>query len=243
VKKHALIAAAICISLSAVTLGLIRTYARRAQQQRPITADMSLREIANRRGQAVVAIDPRNLHRFDTLATLTHGSGNVVIGTIQSASSSLIGPRERMIVTDYQVTVSQSLKGSLQPNQAIIVREPGGRVQFEAGKFAQATLPDYWRNPEIGKSYVLFLESRPEGNFVLSGGPQGLFEITPTGNILPQGKNTDRLMQANNGKSTSAFTAEILKIQAQPRSTEETRPKPTVPGARPAPQKGRGLQS
>ncbi|MGH9930660.1 MAG: hypothetical protein ACREA9_15740, partial [Pyrinomonadaceae bacterium] len=91
----------------------------------------------------------------------------------------------------------------------ISLRLPGGSFQFEVGTFAEVKMPDVWKKPEVGKSYVFFIEKRPGGYFVLRGGPQGMFEITPDGVVKPQVRQEDELMQNYNDKDVRAFLKEI----------------------------------
>lgn len=214
-KWQLLVAAAICTILSALALGLIRGFPTRAQQSGPLIGFESLRAQAKRAGHVTAAADPRNLHRHDGVGTLTRESTAIVVGSVYSQAASLLPPNENLIVTDYQVTIQEVLKGSVQPGQGIMVREPGGQVQFSDGTSAEVDLPDYWKNPRVGGTYVLFLESRSDGHFVLTGGPQGLFEIAQSDSISPQARPEDKLTKTYSGRGKEAFIEEIREALAQ----------------------------
>jgi hypothetical protein len=218
-KRHASIAILICVTVSILSFGFIKAISRSPQQGTTAAvaaADArSLRQKAKVNGHVTATANPRNLHRYEELASLKRDSASVVIGTVSSQASTLLPPNENIIVTDYQVTVVDVLKSDVKPGQTISVRAPGGRVQFEDGSLAEVNLPDYWKNPEVGKTYVMFLESRPGGTFVLTGGPQGLFEITANGGIAPQVRAEDKLMQAYKGRSKAAFIAEASRESSQ----------------------------
>jgi len=210
-RERILIAIVICTVLAVVTFGFTGTFLRNRQQAAPLDSTQSLRQRASLVRHATAAANPRNLHRYDDVAGLTRDSAAIVVGSVGSMASALLPPQDKMIVTDYRVTVLEVLKGVPQPGQTISVRAPGGRVQFDDGTSAEVTLPDYWKNPEVGKTYILFLEARPDGYFVLTGEPQGLFEVTPEGNVTPQARAEDKLMRTYNGKSKTSFIAEIQK--------------------------------
>jgi hypothetical protein len=210
-KKHAFFAILTCVIVTIVAVGFIQQRGSK-QQRAPGDGSESLRAMSAKAGRVTATAEPKNLRAYDDIATLTRDSGSVVVGTVESQASSLLQPDEKMIVTDYQVSVRTVLKGSIAPGQTITLREPGGRVQLENGKSAEVSLPAYWKNPEVGKTYVLFLSSRPAGHFVLSGGPQGMFELTPSGTISPQAGPEDKLTQSNNGKAQAMFIGEIRRV-------------------------------
>ncbi len=110
------------------------------------------------------------------------------------------------------MNVNRSFKGGAGSGQPITVRGPGGRVDFGDGTFAEVKLPDFWNNPEAGKSYVFFLEKRADGYFVLRGGPQGLFEVTPGGTIKPQVREEDQLMKRYDNKDARSFYDELRRV-------------------------------
>ena len=124
-------------------------------------------------------------------------------------------PKEKFIVTDFQITVQDVLKGALQSGQTIKVRTPGGRVELGEGKYAEVNMPDFWKYPEVGEVYLLFLESRTDGSFILRGGPQGLFLVTSAGSIKPQVRPEDKLMQDYDGKTVQSVLKEIREVSRE----------------------------
>ncbi len=211
--KHIVIAVTVSVLLSAAALGLVvrRSDSALLAQQRPNIRSETLRTQAQKGGSATATARPTNLRRYDTVDNLARESDAIIIGTVDSKTSQLLPPAEKLIVTDFQITVRDPMKGVLGPGQAISVRTPGGRIEFGDGKYAEVKMPDFWKYPEVGKLYVLFLENRTDGSFVLRGGPQGLFEINAAGTIRAQVRPEDKLAQNYDGKSLGAFLAEVRK--------------------------------
>ena len=211
--KHIMITVVIAVMLSALALGVVlkRSDSASQAQQRPDIRSESLRTQAQKRGSATSAARPTNLRRYDTVDALARDSAAIVVGSVESKASQFLAPAEKMIVTDFQIRVRDALKGISAPGQAISVRTPGGRVDLGDGKYAEVKMSDFWKYPEVGKLYVFFLESRTNGTFVLRGGPQGLFEVTPAGSIKTQVRTEDKLKQNYEGKNLTAVVAEIRK--------------------------------
>ena len=210
-RKHVIVAIVILAGLTAVALGLIKRSPAKAQQGEPVQATESLRSRAKRQRKVVAEASPANLKRYDEVASLANDSPSVIVGVVVSQASSLLLPNENFIVTDYQVSIQEVRKGSLQPGFQVTVREPGGLVKFDDGTSAQVTLPDYWKSPQVGKTYVMFLSARRSREFVLTGGPQGLFEIGGDNTIVPQARPEDKLTRTYNGSSKASFIQEIRK--------------------------------
>jgi hypothetical protein len=209
--KHALIAVVITVLLSAAAVGLVirRSGGVMQAQQRPDIRSETLRTQAQKTGSATATARPTNLRRYDTVDALAHDSSAIIVGRVDTKTSLLLPPAEKFVVTDFQITVQDTMKGVLARGQAIRVRTPGGRVDLGDGKSAEVTMPDFWKYPEVGKLYVLFLESRNDGSFVLRGGPQGLFEVTREQTVKAQVRPEDKLMQNYNDKSLASFLNEI----------------------------------
>ena len=185
------------------TLVLVKGVANRSA---PVTAKSpkSLRTRAQSVGNALASAEPRNLKRYDDLSSLGKESATIVTGTVESNESSLLQPAETLVVTDYLVRVEDVLKGNTPSGKDIIVREPGGHVDFGNGSSADVQMPEYWSQPQTGGKYTLFLKDRRDGTFALVGGPQGLFRLTE-GIVTPQLRPNDKLMQTYNGKSEGSF--------------------------------------
>jgi hypothetical protein len=212
-KKHILLATTICVLFTVLCFGVIKRTPNRSMLDTINSG--SLREKAARAGHVTATARPSNLHRYDDVTTLARDSAAVVIGTVNSEDSSLLTPEEKIIVTDYQINVQDVFKGNLQPGATIIVREPGGAVQFDDGTSAEVRLPDYWRNPSEGKTYIFFLKSRADKYWVLLGGSQGLFEITSSGSIEPQARYGNRMRVSYEGMAKDSFLQEIQKSVGQ----------------------------
>lgn len=168
----------------------------------------SLRMEAQRAGRVNVYGKPKNLKRYDDLKPLVKDSAAIVVGTVQAKVSRFIDPAETTIATDFQVDIVEVVNGTVPLQPRIDIREPGGRVDFDNGSYAEVSMPEYWNNPEIGQSYIFFLKSNADGKFRLTGGPQGLFKINDDV-ITPQGRKQDKLMQTYNGKNRTVFLNEV----------------------------------
>lgn len=212
-RKHTLIAVIVAVLLSVLAVGFVARRSGRAlqAQQRTDIRSENLRTQALKSGSATATALPTNLRKYETVETLAHESNAIVIGAIDSQTSRLLMPAEKLVVTDFHITVRESVKGDLAAGQAITVRTAGGRVDLGEGRYAEVKMPDFWKSPEVGKQYVLFLEGRKDGSFVLRGGPQGLFEITPAETIKAQVRPEDTLTRNYNGKSLSVFLSEVRK--------------------------------
>jgi hypothetical protein len=211
--KHALIAVVISILLCAAAVGLVvmRSNSAIQGQQKPDIRSETLRTQAQKSGSATATARPTNLRRYDTVDALAHDSNAIIVGRVDTKTSQLLPPAEKLIVTDFQITVQDAMKGVLAPGQSIRVRTSGGRVDFGNGKYAEVKMPDFWKYPEVGKLYVLFLDRRNDGSFVLRGGPQGLFEVTSERTIKAQVRPEDKLMQNYNDKTLVSFLDEIRR--------------------------------
>lgn len=209
-KKHVLVALAISLVLSALAFGLATKGPGVAlQDEKPNVRSESLRTWARKDGKAVATGRPTNLRRYNNVRTIAEESGAIVVGTVDSKTSQLLPPAEKFIVTDVQIRVQDVLKGTLLPGGVITVRTPGGRVDFGDGTWAEVNMPDFWKYPDVGKRYVLFLENRANGTFVLRGGPQGFFQITDEGKIQPQVRAEDELMRNYADKPLNSFLQEV----------------------------------
>jgi hypothetical protein len=132
-----------------------------------------------------------------------------------------------MILTDYDVKVLQTITGDKHKGRTITLEVPGGSVALTDGTVAEMRMPDFWKNPEIGKAYIFFLSKRKNSPSKLVGGPQGLFQITPwpdsfalasppdtsTGRVIvPQVLDSDELVKNYNGKDVGAFLQEVKRL-------------------------------
>lgn len=145
------------------------------------------------------------------LESLTSHSAAVVMGTPVNSSSSLSANGER-ITTEYQLKVSRIFKGQLEENGLIKVVVPGGKVTFEDGTSAEILTPDLGPITK-NQTYVLFLHQSKDGtgNFWLTGGGQGLFEVPASAwGIKPLGDKKD-LVQRHKDQTVNDFFDEIQR--------------------------------
>ena len=143
------------------------------------------------------------------LESLTKNSVGIIIGVPVSNASQLTADGQ-FITTEYQVKVRESIKGSFLPDEIVRVSLPGGKVVFEDGTSAEIKTPDLERM-ESGKTYTLFLSQtkNTDGGFNLTGGGQGLFELSTDKSIVkPHGHDKD-IVQKYKNKNTEEFLDEI----------------------------------
>lgn len=143
------------------------------------------------------------------LENLVRNSSTIIVGTPLISASKLSDSGEQ-VLTDHNVRVEQTLRGDLKPNQVITLTVVGGKVTFEDGSTAEIRTPDL-SAIETGKTYVLFLRKRQNAapdSFNLTGGGQGLFEITSDSTIEPRGDKVDPVRKYKHAPVT-AFVEEI----------------------------------
>jgi hypothetical protein len=112
-----------------------------------------------------------------TLQELTERSDDVVVGEVRRASSQWDGGR---IVTDYEIDIRAVMRGRTAVGTSLLARLPGGTV----GRIGQtiAGVP----SPEVGGTYVFFLQSGPSGLRYLTHLTASVMPVTldtPTGTV------------------------------------------------------------
>jgi hypothetical protein len=150
------------------------------------------REAAKIKGHYVGTVDPYwDWASFD-LETLTKSSAAVVIG-IPESSKGRLNSNGETILTQFDVRIKEMIKGApLAENSVVKVALLGGRVDFDDGTSAELRTPDFEPMLE-GRKYLLFLY----GNrmdidvYLLTGGPQGLFELKGQAGIKAHARPND----------------------------------------------------
>jgi hypothetical protein len=192
------------------------------EQQEPSTQAVrrgGLREAARIKKHYVSTQNTGGWIKYD-LESLTKNSFAIVIGT-PLVSSSDITTNGELITTEYEVKLREILKGDLKENQVVRVSVPGGKITFEDGTSAEIKTPDLVPM-EKGNTYVLFLrttEDTPEV-FGLTGGGQGLFELSSTESVVkPHGHHIDSV-QKHKDEPITDFIEEIkAAVRKYPEST------------------------
>lgn len=169
-----------------------------------------LREAAKLKGHYVGIERTTDWAKY-SLESLTQASSIIVVGTPILSSAKVVGVENDRIVTEQLVRVDQVLKGKVHENGLVTVAIPGGKVIFEDGTSAEIKTPDLGPIEQFA-NYVLFL--RPSSDtahvFVLTGGGQGLFELSGDSLIKPRGHKTDTVQKLKNQK-VSHFLEQIRK--------------------------------
>src|SRR5205807_9916585 len=134
-KRNVALPMLICVVLSVLVFSFTKGRGYSPQNASNIRSE-SLRERAKRTGGITGTAHSTNLRRYDDLSQLAKESDIILTGFVESENSQLLPPKERLVVTDSNVKVQELLKGSVEPSQTIVVRGPGGRVDFGDGTFA-----------------------------------------------------------------------------------------------------------
>jgi len=178
-----------------------------------------LREAARLKGHYVSTHSTTGWMKYD-LESLTQNSSDVIIGTPIVSSSNLVGSGDG-IVTEYKIRIDETLKGKLNTKRLVSLEVPGGKVTFEDGTSAEIQTPDLGPIEEH-QSYLMFL--RPRDNspevFGLTGGGQGLFELSTSESVVkPRGDKTD-IVQKHNNQRISDFLEDVkTAIRKYPETT------------------------
>lgn len=167
------------------------------------------REAARLRGHYVGTADPNWDWANFNLEELTKTSAAVIVGVPQTSIAQL-SPTGDQITTNYKVKVENVLKGNLAANNIVEVSMLGGRVEFEDGTSAEIQTPDFERM-QNGRRYILFLYANRNGSeiFLLTGGPQGLFELATDGKVKAYARPTDHVAKEIEYKSMNSLLEEL----------------------------------
>jgi hypothetical protein len=163
------------------------------------------REAAKLKGHYVGTEDPNWDWANFNLEELTKRSAAVIVGVPQTSIAQL-SPTGDQITTNYTVKVEKVIKGNLAANKVVEVSLLGGRVEFEDGTSAEIQTPDFERM-QNGKRYILFLYANRNGSeiFLLTGGPQGLFELASDGKVRPHARPTEHVAKEIENKSIDSL--------------------------------------
>jgi hypothetical protein len=221
-----------------VVIGLITTTIAYAWSGKPLT-DKAAQIALNANGPAALAEGGRRqitvttaspkFELYNDVKRLSADSEFVIVGVPVHQASHLSSPTSNIVWTDYRVRVLSVLKGEIKQNRLISVRIMGGRVKLEDGSEFETRMPDFWKNPAIEQGYVMFLSRQSEEKFYFkpTGGPQGLFQISPWKHvgagdlalsteqvIVPQVRPSDTLMKSYQGKSAEDFLGNLRRVIA-----------------------------
>jgi hypothetical protein len=171
-----------------------------------------LREAARIKGHYLGSVRASGWGKYD-VDSLTKNSIAVIVGVPLTSTSHLSNNNE-LITTQYQVKIREVLKGDVLKGQVVNVNVVGGKVAFEDGTSAEIKTLDM-EPVEQGNNYILFLKKEKDspGAFGLTGGGQGLFELSDGDSLVqPRGHHTD-VVQKHKNQRIEDFVEEI-KIAA-----------------------------
>ena len=165
-----------------------------------------LREAARIKDEYKGTVRTTGWMKFD-LDGITSNSSNIVIGVPLNGSSAIAGSGGDRIETKYKVKVEKVLKGESSDLLNVVV--PGGKITFEDGTSAEIVPADLGPILENHR-YIFFLKPNSTNSdaFSLTGGGQGLFELTVDSKITPRGHKTDTV-QKNKDQWAFEFINEI----------------------------------
>jgi hypothetical protein len=171
------------------------------------------REAAKVKGHYVGDFDPHwDFGLFD-IESLTKNSVVVVVGVATTALPSRLTTDGQLIVTDYEISVQEIIKGSVTAGGKVKVSLPGGKMEFEDGTSAELRTPKF-EHIKVRQTYALFLtEDQTEpGVFTLTGGPQGLVEVCSDGvPVKSYGRPTDPVFEQVKELDAESFLQEVRK--------------------------------
>ena len=123
------------------------------------------REAARLKGQYVTRMDPTwDWSNFD-LESLTARSAAVLLGEATDSKPQLSRDGD-VLSTEYQIAVSEPIKGSFRQGNTIQVAMLGGLIEFEDGTSAEVQTPGFERMTK-GRKYLLFLVNQWKSNQIL----------------------------------------------------------------------------
>lgn len=138
--------------------------------------DRPLKDKAKQAGQFIKNEPPNKTPRHADLNGLASHSTAVAIATA-TQNVCRLSADGRSITIDYPMNVQYAYKGDLQEGSPITVSLPGGKVIFPDGTTAEVRTP-WFKKMQGGATYLLFLSPGDRnGDYVTTGGAQGLFEI------------------------------------------------------------------
>jgi len=168
-----------------------------------------LKEAAKLKRHYIATEDPNWDWANFNLEQLTKTSVAVIVGVPQTSVVQL-SPTGDKITTNYKVEVENVIKGHLVASDIVEVSMLGGRMEFEDGTSAEIQTPGFERM-QNGKRYILFLYANRNGSeiFLLTGGPQGLFELGSDAKVKPHARPTDHVVKEIEHKNIDSVLREI----------------------------------
>jgi hypothetical protein len=168
-----------------------------------------LREAAKLKGHYIEDFDPHwDFGLFD-IESLTKNSAAIVVGIPTKNLGGRLSSSGQAILTNYEVLVQETFKGTLTAGQTITVSLPGGRVEFDDGTSAELRTPDF-EHVKTSGAYTFFLSEtkNPDDGYTLTAGPQGLVELVD-GTVRSHGRSSDPVAKEIKGRDKDSFLKEV----------------------------------
>jgi len=160
-------------TLAVVIFAATRSPAKTIQVKPP--DERTLRDRAKLERHVIKLEAQAQSRTYADLADLANHSTVVIIGT-PVANLSKITPDGKSATIDYQIKVEYVYKGAMREGDLVKVSLPGGMIRFENGSTAEVRTP-WFRKMLNGQTYALFLTPSTSGNFLTTGGAEGVFDI------------------------------------------------------------------
>ncbi|GEM_PF-2470622 len=207
------------INLATVAMGIIVFLSAAiaksniSMQQAPAEAQEStLKEQAKRAGGRLLhQPEPDRSIIYSGIEELLDGSKVVIVGYTQSNRCQL-RPDGKFVTTDFHVKVVEVIKGNVKKDEMILLSSPGGFYRFfePDGAVDVMVRVKGYKHPLNGRTYVFFLDHpKADRGYVLTGGPQGQYDITD-GVVHPANQRVkDPLVAKYLDKDVTSFLEEI----------------------------------
>lgn len=218
-NRNRILTGLLCTLLLISIMSLIGRGIRQSEAQENAVKDQAairdalrhggLREAAKLKRHYIEDFDPHwDFGLFD-IESLTKNCAAIVVGLPSKNLGGRLSGGGQVILTDYEVVVQETIKGTPTPGSTIKVSLPGGRVEFEDGTSAELRTPEFEQVKTFG-TYTFFLsETNNPDEYTLTGGPQGLVELVNDATAKSHGRSTDPVAKQNNGRDKDSFLRDV----------------------------------
>ena len=205
-KKNFIFASIIFAVLTAFGIAFARNSNFSAQQIEVRSPLRSVRIQAAIRRNHIIEVKDFKGREYSDLRSLTLASDIVFVGIPQQSNAEVDLPKETTVSTVYSIQPIDVFKGNIERDREFRVKTPGGLIKFENGTTAEMKLPEGWRNPVVGAKYLFFIKKRGS-DYLITGGPQGLFQVMDNNALEPQTNYPS--VQSIRGKTIDNLVSDI----------------------------------
>ncbi len=212
-SKTVFLTALLCIAVLASIFSIISLANRSAKPQDKSNDPIAIRDALRRGGLREAAkLKGHYVREFSGhwgpvgIESLTKNSTAVIVGRVTKQLGTELVEDGQIIVTYYEVTIEETIKGAVNRGNTIRISLPGGRVEFEDGTSAEVITPTFEHVQKNGV-YALFLSQSDDApdSYALFAGPQGVVEFDSNSQVRSRGQSTDPVANETKGRSTESF--------------------------------------